>query len=190
MPSDEEFLQLVQSATNDWVGLVHETGGLLKPQKCFWYMLGLIWKKGKAHRKTLYELPQNPLYIPQPDGTRVPIQLKAISDPEKKFGMHTCLIGNFPYHIAQLMTTGSKNVERLSSRRLPARDAWMGTCYPLFPKLIYKVSAVTHSPQKLEEIFQSVWYKLLPPFCVNRNITKEYRMLPLWSQGLALPNLT
>jgi hypothetical protein len=30
-PSDEEFLQLVQNATNDWAGLVHATGGLLKP---------------------------------------------------------------------------------------------------------------------------------------------------------------
>jgi hypothetical protein len=53
MPLDEEFLQLVQSATNDWVGLVHATGGLLKPQKCYLYMLGWIWKKGKARLKTL-----------------------------------------------------------------------------------------------------------------------------------------
>jgi hypothetical protein len=30
---DEEFLQIVQSVTNDWVGLAHATGGLLKPQK-------------------------------------------------------------------------------------------------------------------------------------------------------------
>jgi hypothetical protein len=29
---------------------------------------------------------------------------------------------------------------------------------------------------------------LLLSLCVNRNITKEYRMLPLWFQGLALPN--
>ncbi len=29
-PSDEEFLQLVQCATNNWAGLVHTTGGLLK----------------------------------------------------------------------------------------------------------------------------------------------------------------
>jgi hypothetical protein len=64
-PSDEEFLQLVQDATNDWAGLVHATGGSLKPQKCFWYMLGWVWKKGKAHLKTLNELPQDPLYIPQ-----------------------------------------------------------------------------------------------------------------------------
>jgi hypothetical protein len=83
MPLDEEFLQLVQSTTNDWAGLVHATEGLLKPQKCFWYILGWIWKKDKARLKTRYDLPQNPLYIPQPDRIRVPIQLKAISDPEK-----------------------------------------------------------------------------------------------------------
>jgi hypothetical protein len=43
MLSDKEFLQLVQSSTNNWAGLVHTTGGLLKPQKCFWYMFGWIW---------------------------------------------------------------------------------------------------------------------------------------------------
>jgi hypothetical protein len=64
----------------------------------------------------------------------------------------------------------------------------MGTHYQLFPKLIYGAAAVTHSPQKLEGALQSIWYKLLPFLCINRNITKEYRMLPLWFQGLALPN--
>jgi hypothetical protein len=64
----------------------------------------------------------------------------------------------------------------------------MGTRYQLFPKLIYGAAAVTHSPQKLEEVSQSIWYKLLPSLCVNRNITKEYRMLPLGLQGLALQN--
>jgi hypothetical protein len=86
-------------------------------------MLGWIWKKGKARLKTLYELPQNPLYIPQPDETRVPIQLKAISYPEKKLGVYTCPTGDFSYHVAQLLTTGLEYAERLGSWRLPARDA-------------------------------------------------------------------
>jgi hypothetical protein len=64
----------------------------------------------------------------------------------------------------------------------------MGTGYQLFPKLIYVAAAVTHSLQKLEDAFKSIWYKLLPSLCVNRNITKEYRMLLLWFQSLALPN--
>jgi hypothetical protein len=38
-PSDEQFLQIVQSVINDWACLFHTAGGLLKPQKCFLYML-------------------------------------------------------------------------------------------------------------------------------------------------------
>ncbi len=153
-------MQQVQSVTNDWAGLVHATGGSLKPQKRFWYMLGWIRKKDKAHCKTLHELPQNPLFIPQPDGTRVLIHLKAISDRGKKLGVYTCPMGNLSYYVAQLLTMRSEYAERLGSWRLPARDAWMGTNYQLFPKLIYGAAAVTHSPQKLEDVFQSMWYKL------------------------------
>ncbi len=58
--------------------------GLLKQQKCFWYMLGWIWKKGKAHLKTLYELPQSPLYIPHLDRTQVPIQQKDNQWPRRE----------------------------------------------------------------------------------------------------------
>ncbi len=105
-PLDKVFVQIVQSATNDWAGLVHATGGLLKPQKCFWYMLGWIWKKGKACLKTLYELPQCPLYVPQLDETGVLTQLKTISDPEKKLGVYICLTGNFSYHVAQIRICG------------------------------------------------------------------------------------
>jgi hypothetical protein len=102
--------------------------------------------------------------------------------------VYTCPTGNFSYHVAKNLTTGSEYAERLGSRRLPARDAWMGMRYQLFPKLIYGAAAVTHSPQKLEDAFKSIWYKLLPSLRVNRNITEEYRMLPLQFQGLALPN--
>jgi hypothetical protein len=124
-------------------------------------------------------VPHDPLHIPQPDGTRVPIHLKAISDPEKKLGVHTCPTGDFSYHVAHILTTGSEYAERLGSRRLPARDAWMGTHYQLFPKLIYGAAAFTHSLQKLEDVFESFWHNQLPSLCVNRNIMKEYRMLPL-----------
>ena len=81
-PTGDEFLKIIQSAIDDWASLVHATGGSLKPQKCFWYMLGWILKKGKARLKTLAELPQTQtsLYIPQPDGTKVPISINSLTD--------------------------------------------------------------------------------------------------------------
>jgi hypothetical protein len=59
----------------------------------------------------------------------------------------------------------------------------MGTHYQVFPKLISGAASVTHSPQKLEDAFKSIWYKLLPSLCVNSNITKEYRILLLLSRS-------
>ena len=44
---DEEFLSKVQSATDDWAGIVNATGRSLKSPKYFWYMLSHIWKDGK-----------------------------------------------------------------------------------------------------------------------------------------------
>ena len=52
----------------------------------------------------------------------------------------------------------------------------------------YGFVALLHPPNLLEEVFQSVWYKCLPALKVNRNICKEWRMLPLWFQGLEMPN--
>ena len=37
--TDDDFFERVQEATFDWGGLVQARGGLLKPSKCFWYML-------------------------------------------------------------------------------------------------------------------------------------------------------
>ena len=81
---------MVQSATDNLAGLVHATGGLLNPQKHFWYMLGWMWKTRKAQLKSLLELPQTALFIFQSDGRRVLISIKRVSDPEKNLGVCAC----------------------------------------------------------------------------------------------------
>ena len=78
-----KFLVLVQSATNARAGLVHATGGSIKPQKCFWYMMGWQWIKAVPLMRKLCKLLHTPLMIPQPNGARVAITLKDVSDPEK-----------------------------------------------------------------------------------------------------------
>ncbi len=99
-PTNAEFLELVQSATNDWAGLVHASSRSLKPQKCFWYMLGWQWVNGVPRLRKLCELPITPFTIPQPD-TQVAIRLKDVNDPEKKLGVYTCPSGNFTFHVGQ-----------------------------------------------------------------------------------------
>jgi hypothetical protein len=116
------------------------------------------------------------------------LRLHPVDTPEKKLGVYVCLMGDFTYHVDQLRKTGLEYASRLQARNPLTRDCWMGTWYQLYPKLIYGAVALTHNPDKLEAVFQLVWYSLLPSLKVNRHITKEFCMRPLWFQGLALPN--
>ena len=151
-------------------------------------MLGWKLIKREAHLKALRELPQQPLMTPQLGGQMAAISLQPVDKPEKKLGVYVCPRGNFTYHVDHLRKTGLEYTSRLEARNPPPMDCWMGTGYQLYPKLIYGAVALTHDPDKLEAAFQSVWYSLLPLLKVNRHITKEFCMLPLWFQGLALPN--
>ena len=128
---------MVQNATDDWVGLVHASGGSLKPAKCLWYMLGWKWIQGEARLKTLAELPPEPLRILQPGGRMAPITLNPVDKPEKKLGVHVCPTGDFTFHVNQIRQTGLEYASRLQSCIPTPCDAWMGTRYQLYPKMIY-----------------------------------------------------
>ncbi len=103
-PTDDKFLALVQSTTNAWVGLVHATGRSLKPQKCFWYMIGWRWIKEMTQMRKLYTLPYRPLTIPQPNEPWVAITPIHVSNLEENLGVYTCPSGNFTYHVSQCQT--------------------------------------------------------------------------------------
>jgi hypothetical protein len=189
--SDEDaaFLAQVQEATFDWGGLVQATGGYLKPSKCFWYMLAWRWVRGKPTLKKVSQLPDTPLRIPQPDGSEVTIPLKEVTASEKKLGVWTCPAGDFGVHVEQMRSKGVAWAEKLAAGKCPPRDAWLGLRHQLWRQMSYGLIAVSHPPDKLEEAFQSVWYKCLPSLRVNRNIAKEWRMLPARFQGLEMPNV-
>ena len=164
------------------------TGDLLKPSKCFWYMLSWRWVKGEPTLKRLPTVSSTPLRIPQPDGNPVPIPLRPIDHQEKKLGVWTTACGDFGYHVEQIKKNGIKWATKMKSGSCPPRVVWLGLKHQLYPQLSYGYVTLTHPPSKVDEVFQSIWYHCLPSLRVNRCIRREWRMLPLRFQGLALPN--
>ncbi len=76
----------------------------------------------------------------------------------------------------------------MQASNFPPRDAWLVLKHQLSRQLSYGFLALTHPPSKVDHVFQSIWYKFLPVLKVNRCLSKEWRILPLRFQGLALPN--
>ncbi len=78
----DEFFQQAQSAVMDWGFIVQATGGYLKSSaKCFWYMMAWHWHKGVPTLRSLRQLPNYALMIPQQDGSRALVKLRDVYDP-------------------------------------------------------------------------------------------------------------
>ena len=69
-------------------------------------------------------------------------------------------------------------VDKMNTRKVPCRDAWMSFLAQLLPGINWGMVAVVLSPEILQESYQSLYYKMLPLLGVNRDIGKEWRMLP------------
>ena len=151
-------------------------------------MLSHVWKNGKPQLKRLSELPTTKVTILQPDGTRVPITLKDVDNAKKKLGVYCSPTGNFTTHDDIIIQTGLIHASCLKGRPITPRDARKSVDLALIPKILYGGVAVTHPPAQLLKAFHNIYYNLLPQLGINRNITREYRMLPQKYQGLGLPN--
>ena len=187
--SDDEFLEKVQRATDDWGGIVKATGGSLKPAKCFWYLMSYKFNKnGTVRLKGLSELPQTELTIPQENGSKVAIQLKSVSVSEKKLGVYTCPDGDFSDQLAYISKSGMEHASRLQAGSLHRRDARLSVDLALMPKMLYGGVSISTSLTEMERTFMKVYFQLLPSMGVNRNINQRLRMLPQMFQGLGLLN--
>ena len=200
--TDSELIAHAQKGSTDYGLLVNASGGILKGEKCATYICSYKFPNGRAKLKELEDLPAPigevvrkdgtiapaHITIPQPDGSVLPIVTLNVDEPSKMLGMHFAPIGDTTHHMEMMKKKGLDWVDRIATRPLPRRDAWLSFHAQLFPGMVWGLVAVIMRPQKLDDLIQSLYYKILPHLGVNRNITKPWRTLPERFQGLGLPN--
>ena len=186
--TDEELIEQVQKAGDDWGHLSQESGGILKPEKCSLYLLSYKFVRGRARLKSLADLPSAQaevltkegkvapahITVPQPDGTKAYIQTHEVTDASKMLGLYFAPCGNSTTHIEKMRQKGLDWADCLAAKPLSRRDAWFSFEHQLFTGMSWGLVAVVLPPEKLEEMMQSLYYRLLPLLGVNRCITKEW----------------
>ena len=63
-------------------------------------------------------------------------------------------------------------VDKLLAKPMARRDAWVSMFCQLYPAMKWGMVAVIMPVKKLEEKVGKLYYKMLPPLGVNRNIGK------------------
>ena len=104
--------------------------------------------------------------------------------------MFTSPAGTSTAQLDKILGKAVEWAESIKSSTLLHGDARHSLKTQLIPSISYSLIPILDPPEALEEEFMDIWYDtLIPLLNVNRNITTDWRWIPIEYQGLRLPNV-
>ena len=135
----EAVQQLVydtQAAITNWGKLLCATGGALKPEKCFWYLIWFVWKNGEWHYGD--DPIEEYLTVPLPDGTAAGIRQVSVHVAMETLGMFTCTTGDCTTQLEKIQDRIATWTQRIRNGYLSQRAVWMSFTLQLFSLALRK----------------------------------------------------
>ena len=166
-----------------WGDLLTSTGGALKPEKCFWYLVDYEFKDGEwIYTDTVdWEL-----LVPLPDGSEEPIQQYDVHHCEKTLGVWSSPSGEEGSQLEKIAERVEKWTSRTANGHLPAKFAWVSYKLKLWPGLRYGLATLATPFRTAASFLDSFHFRMLPFLGINRNIKREWRTLPRAFGGIGL----
>ena len=110
--------------------------------------------------------------IPQPDGSEKHIQTHDVTDATKLLGLQFTTVGDSSVHVDEKFQNGYEWVDNLMLKPMSRRDAWTSMFRQLYPGMKWGMVAVIMPIKELDKKVGNLYYNMLPPLGVNRNIGK------------------
>jgi hypothetical protein len=179
------MLQAQQEITQ-WSLLLNATGGALKPEKCFWYLLDYTCIEGKwAYAAHLdFELA-----VTNPDGSSSSIIQEEVSTSKKTLGIYNAPSGGNQGHLEYIHCKLTTWIARMQNGYLPNHIAWTAYKLQLWPGLRYGLGTMTNNLEATESILDKADYEIMPILGVACTVKWELRKLHTNFGGFGLFHL-
>ena len=126
--SGYDIWEEAEQAVNAWGNLLIATGGMLKPEKCFFYMVDYDWNADGSWQYSSLVDTTCSLSVPQPDGSSAEIVQVPITESKKTLGVWTNPAGDCDKQVEVITEKLGVWTDRLETGKLPARWAWVSYC--------------------------------------------------------------
>jgi hypothetical protein len=125
----EDLIPQMQEVVDTWEGLLRATGGALRDDKSYWYLLNYKFQKGCWKYKTKPEIPGD-IDIKVVDSRGNPLPTREIltrlepSEARKTLGVYVAMDGNWRKQTEILITMAMKYVELLRTSHADRNLTW------------------------------------------------------------------
>ena len=172
--------------------LLIATGGALKPEKCFYYLMSYEFneRNGSWYYSANHDSPDFALVVPMPDGSTAPISHLAVTKSRKMLGASQCPTGTAAGSIALLQERTQSWVDRVMNGSSNRRQVWFSMDHQLQPKLLYGMCCNTGSLNELDQAIQKQLYTVIPKGGLIRTVPKRLRDLDRGFYGGGATNVS
>jgi hypothetical protein len=116
-----KLMMQAQKEVSQWSLLLNATGGVLKPKKCFWYLLDYTCMEGEWEYTVHSDFE---LYVNNPDGSKSSIKQEEIQTSKKTLGIYNSPAGDNQGHLEYIHGKLLKWITRMQDCHLPSHMAW------------------------------------------------------------------
>jgi hypothetical protein len=181
-----ELWAQTQIEIKQWSCLLNATGGALKPEKCWWYLLDYTCVDGKW---TYADMAPRELLIRNPVGTKSSIKQEDVSVSKKTLGIYNAPAGGNEGHLNHIKSKATTWVNRMTNGHLPSHIAWVGYRHQLWPGLRYRLGTMTNDIEPAAKLLDDVNYKILNVLRILHNVTKGLKKIHTTFGGFGLFDL-
>jgi len=155
-------LHQMQDSLGMWAALLQATGGVLVPEKCFWYFIKSVWQQHKGQWGYADPDPRHQLQLP--DNTRQSEEIPQLKVLEARhiFGVRLAPNGNDDTEYQYLLETSWQWQSTMATAKATHSAAEFGIQQMILLKLVYPLVTTTFTQQQCAEIMWLILAQGLP----------------------------
>jgi hypothetical protein len=182
-----EVLESMQALIRSWGSLVEVTGGALRPDKSWWYLIEYTWRRGKWTATDAHEDQQ--LVAPTPEGEEVALQRLRANEAAELLGVWMAPSGDNTKLVKVLKKHAVDWAGKIRLGRPSQKEAYTALKTTISAKLKYPLACSTLTQQECKSIMHPALKAALGKSGLASNISTKVRDGPIESGGAGILSL-
>ena len=181
-------LERAQDLADRWTRALWASGGVLRPEKCWWYAVDFRWLGSKWRYANLDEI-EGDIIVPDHMGRRCAVDKIGPTTTKRTLGVRMAVDGNMSGEKEYLLGKSIEWAAKIKKAYLKKEEATLALISTIARTWSYPLQATKFTREECEEIMSPVYKVAISKMGVCRTIPKEYRYAPKYLNGLGLPNM-
>ena len=181
----DSILRDMRRFIRHWEGGLRATGGALRVDKSYWYLIDFKWENNKWSYMTKEDLPGD-ILVRDADGTYKNLPRLDPSEANETLGIFIAMDGNQLAEVAKLRSKAEEFADHVRTGFVTREEAWHALNTTIMKTLEYPMEAISLNKSQWDHIMKPILKTTLPRAGVVRTFPRDILYAPSDFTGMGL----